>query len=339
MKHPSTWDKSDLHAHLRHALALELWTIPLYLTALYSIKGVKNLKHAEYPDAAKLIFSVVVQEMLHLELVSNISNALGYSPVFTTPNYDEHKGIPFIHPTKDKLPALIQGYAVKPQALNQHSLRLFCAIELPHPPKEIIWNKEKSYDSICELYEALKIGVVKLWDECYVGHDRNNKQKSTFREYHNTGGRNHGFSQSVNTPATALKAIDAIIEQGEGANSKYVRADFRPPELEEGKTFDTAWYKGHLSHFQKFRILLHSHHHLPEVYTESGGEAGLIAQQNLDKVFSEFLSELQGHFNSEGESLPDSFWHKMHGIGNAIAEVWEAGRCPQFNTNMHQLQI
>src|SRR5437764_1312993 len=105
MKHPLRWDKSDLHHHLQHALDLELWTIPLYLTALFSIKDLKKLKHHEYPEAAKLILSVVIQEMLHTELVCNIYNALGFSPRFSPPNYDEQKGIPFIHPTVDCLPA------------------------------------------------------------------------------------------------------------------------------------------------------------------------------------------------------------------------------------------
>jgi hypothetical protein len=235
MKHPSSWNKSDLHHHLQHALKLELWTIPLYLTALYSIKDLRKLKHNEYPEAAKLIFSVVIQEMLHMELVSNISNALGFSPEFSPPNYDEQKGIPFIHPAKDYIPPGLTGYLVKPQALNQNNLRLFCAIELPHPKKEIAWEKEKSYNCIADLYEALKTGISALWNECYVGDQHNTKQKNTFKEYHNTHGKNHGFSQSVYSPETALKAINAITEQGEGADSKHVPADFCPPHPEEGK--------------------------------------------------------------------------------------------------------
>lgn len=47
MKHPETWTKTDLHQHLEHVLKLELWTIPLYLTALYSIKDLEKLKLLE----------------------------------------------------------------------------------------------------------------------------------------------------------------------------------------------------------------------------------------------------------------------------------------------------
>jgi hypothetical protein len=173
MKHPATWNKSDLNYHLQHALNLEFWTIPLYLTALYSIKGLKGLKHADFPDAAKLIFSVVIQEMLHMELVCNLINALGFSPKFELPNYDERKGIPYIHPPKEYLPEELHDYHVRPLGLNEESLRLFCVIELPHPQKEITWEKEKSYDSIAELYEALRIGISTLWNEYYVGDELN----------------------------------------------------------------------------------------------------------------------------------------------------------------------
>ena len=66
MKDPAHWTRHDLHQHLQHAVDVEFWTIPLYLTALYSIKGLKELKPSDYPDAAKLVQSVAIQEMLHL---------------------------------------------------------------------------------------------------------------------------------------------------------------------------------------------------------------------------------------------------------------------------------
>lgn len=331
MKHPYNWNKSDLHHHLQHALNLELWTIPLYSTALYSIKDLKTLRHNEYPEAAKLISSVLIQEMLHMELVCNISNALGHSPLFHPPNYDERKGVPFIHPDKEYLPSDLKGYHVKPQALNEQSLRLFCAIELPHPKREIDWENEKSYQSIATLYEALKLGISNLWNECYVGDQYNTKQKNTFTEYHNTDGRNHGFSQKVYSVDTALTAIEAIIEQGEGAGSKYVSADFRPHQVEEGYEFSTAWYKSELSHYQKFRLLLHSHHKLPKVYELNNVDESMPKQQYLNVVFLDFLSEMQMHFHDLGEMLPNSFWNKMFAVGNAITAVWETGKCPEFN--------
>jgi Ferritin-like len=329
MKHPLQWNKTDLHRHLQHALDLELWTGPLYLTALHSIKGLKEKKHSEYPDAAKLIYSVVVQEMLHLELVSNISNALGFSPRFNLPVYDERKGIPFIHPTPDSLPPALRGYKVKPQALNENSLRLFCAIELPHPAKETIWENEKSYTCIAELYKAVALGISSLWDECYVGDKYNTRQKNIFKEYHNSHGRHHGFSITVHSAETACKAMDAIVEQGEGADSARVPSDYRPPDAEEGQEFNTASYKSQLSHYQKFRMLLHAHHKLPPVY-QVQGEGTREAQRELQTTFADFIREMETGFNSDGENMHDSFWKKMFGLAPAITGVWESGGCPDF---------
>jgi hypothetical protein len=331
MKNPSTWDKHDLYRHLQHALDVELWTIPLYLTALYSIRDLSKIRHQEYPEAAKLIFSVVIQEMLHAELVCNVSNALGYSPLFKCPEYDASKGIPFIHPPLAVLPEELRGYHVKPQALNRESLRLFCAIELPHPRKEIIWEKEKQYNSIAELYSAIQIGITSLWNQCYVGENMNTKQKNTFKEYHNMHGRKHGFSIMINSVETAMKAIEAIIEQGEGADNRHVPADFRPTVLIGDEEFETEIYKDNLSHYQKFRILLHSHHKLPSVYNENLTSEAEDANWRMHYEFINFWNLMEINFNQDGDELGESFWYGMKALGNSIAAVWQAGLCPNFN--------
>jgi len=232
MKDPQHWTKKELHAHLQHALDVEFWTIPLYLTALYSIKGLKGQRKENYPDAAKIIYSVVIQEMLHLEIVCNICNALGYAPDFHPPHYDETKKIPFIHPVKNILPDHLHGYVCKPGALNEETLKLFCVIELPHERKKENGEEHQEYQSIADMYDALKKGIAFHWNTCYVGDQLNTKQKSTFREYHNREMRSHGFSQEINSLESALKGIEAIVEQGEGANAHHVHADFRPPKIE-----------------------------------------------------------------------------------------------------------
>jgi hypothetical protein len=331
MKDPHLWTKADLHHHLQHALDLELWTIPLYLAALYSIKGLRSLKPHNYPNAAKLMYSVAVQEMLHIELVCNLSNALGKSLVFRSPTYNEHKNIPFIHPPKIALPEILQGYSIKPQALGTESLKLFCVIELPHPKKEITYDDEKSYNCIADLYDALKIGITHLWDECYVGHEENVRQKNSFQEYHNKDGRHHGFSQPVTSVETAMKAIEAIVEQGEGADSSVVPADYRPPELTIDAEHDAGWFKGHLSHYQKFRFLMHHHHLVPDVYDVLDSDANAPVQESMRRTFAELLNEMQTTFNSKDMEMSNAFWKKMYAFATVLMDVWEAGSCPQFD--------
>ena len=70
--------KEEVLKDLQTALLLELSTIPPYLCAQYSIEPGTN----EVP--VEIIKSVVIEEMLHMVLVSNIMNALGGQPVLTT---------------------------------------------------------------------------------------------------------------------------------------------------------------------------------------------------------------------------------------------------------------
>ena len=91
---------------------------------------------------------------------------------------------------------------------------------------EIRWEEESSYTSIAMMYAALMEGVALQWDAGYVGAARNTRQKTSFKEYHERSGRHHGFSQTVHSLDDASRAMDAIVEQGEGANSTRVSVDF-----------------------------------------------------------------------------------------------------------------
>jgi hypothetical protein len=82
------WDLRHLHDHLQGVIDVELWTIPFYMVAMYSIKDPSS-------DAMRLIQSVVHQEMLHVQLACNIANSYGYAPHFSTPVY-QGKEIPHL---------------------------------------------------------------------------------------------------------------------------------------------------------------------------------------------------------------------------------------------------
>lgn len=330
MEHLSAWTAADLHRHLQHALDVEFWTIPLYLTALCSIRGLKELRPDEQPDAAKLIRSVVIQEMLHMEIVCNLCHALGHLPRFDAPTYVHARRIPFIHPAPSALPAHLRGYVCRPGALGEGTLKLFCVIELPHERKPIPWEDRNSYHSIAEMYAALKLGVEHLWERCFVGAGRNDRQKLSFRDYEGVHRGHHGFSQVVDSPGAALKAIDAIVEQGEGADHEHVPADYRPPPLEAGKPFDPGWYRGDLSHYQKFSILLHHRDMLPPVYPVSDDNDAAPRQRELAAAYRNLLEELNASVQAEGDAMRPAFWDRMYAFGDALTAVWEAGACPEL---------
>ena len=66
------------------ALELEHATIPIYLTALYSIKQGTN------KEITTVIQSVVIEEMLHITIVCNIMNALNVPPSFLYKEFIPH---------------------------------------------------------------------------------------------------------------------------------------------------------------------------------------------------------------------------------------------------------
>jgi hypothetical protein len=65
----------QLREHLAVAMRVELSTIPPYLYSMYSIADPEA-------EAARLIMSIVAEEMLHLALAANLLTAIGGEPAF-----------------------------------------------------------------------------------------------------------------------------------------------------------------------------------------------------------------------------------------------------------------
>jgi len=328
MKHPSQWTRTDLHQHLQHAIDLEFWTIPLYLTALYSVKGLEGKPKKEHPIGAKLVESVVVQEMLHLEIACNLSNALGHAPKFHKPVYDPAKGVPFIHPQSSIIPAFLKEYSVALRPLNREALKLFCVIELPEIKNEAPWESRPACHAIGELYDALAVGVDALWDQHFVGEAKNIKQKNNFREYHERSGRHHGFSQMIYSKESAMRAIEAIIAQGEGANAQHVPVDYQPEDW-KSEDADAVLFKSNLSHYQKFALLLHHHHQLPEIYSCTQHPDHPL-QGVLHSAYANFLQQMEFGFSEDGNNMPDTFWGSMFALADKMTDLWKSGICPSF---------
>ena len=256
MKAPEDWSVDDLHASLQHALDLELWTIPLYLSALYSIKDLDRMEKKDYPVPAKLLASVAAQEMLHLELAGNLCVALGHVPEFERPHYDDQTRIPLIHPDPEELPEKLRGYTVRIGPLDRNQLKLFCSIEFPEVPRKTAWSDRDSYESIGELYEALRIGITHLWDRCFIGTDARYVQVAAFEGYSSKLNVDIGFSQQISDLSSALDAIDAIVAQGEGASDHFVPREFEPPRQTDAQQYHSGWFAPTLSHYQKLSTIL-----------------------------------------------------------------------------------
>lgn len=119
----------------------------------------------------------------------------------------------------------------------------------------------------------------------------------------------------------ALRAIDAIVEQGEGSSSARVPVAFRPLSLQ---------FRGELSHYHKFSLLLHHREKLPAVYPvtpHDRAQAQSQAQAELQVRYRRFLSELGASFGAPGPEMSPSFWDAMFGLTGALIAVWESGAC------------
>lgn len=157
-------DKAALQAIAQAAINVELFTIPLYMISMFSIQGMHQItssgndfyqgrlwpgaspspapeKDPDTPTNAQAFnhfFSVFIDEMLHLQLASNIAKALGVMPTYNSSElqdknfgwtcYDNKTVLPHILDFQDT----INGYndiTVKLDALTLAQNRLFLAIE------------------------------------------------------------------------------------------------------------------------------------------------------------------------------------------------------------------
>lgn len=197
----SAGDQDSVSTALQQAIELEHATIPTYLYALYSIVPGKNVAIAE------IIQSVVVEEMLHLTLVSNVLNALGGSPVLDTPH--------FIPSYPGPLPGAVEADLIVP--LEPLSLALvtevFMVIEEPEDPLDFpvrasVADVEVPL-TIGQFYRQIKDTIVALGDSAFVPGPRNQ-----------IGPDQMDQAVVVTDVATAGQAIDTIIEQGEGTQTQ-----------------------------------------------------------------------------------------------------------------------
>lgn len=196
---PAIDSLADLRRHLQWAIELEHATIPPYLCALYSLEPGRNT------DAAQVIGSVFVEEMLHLALAANLLNAVGGAPVLDAPQL-----LPaYPHPLPHGDPAVhINLVPFGPEALE-----LFLNVERPAsaeaPPEA------QEYHTIGQFYAAVEAGFRMLTDTLgedavFCGDPRRQLQEMHF----SSGG---GQVVAVHDLKSALAALAEIVEQGEGA--------------------------------------------------------------------------------------------------------------------------
>src|SRR3954447_17182034 len=77
---PFIKDLDDLEQYLQLAIKLEHFTLPLYLTAYWSLRTDPNKPDPNLDLIATIFRTIAFEEMLHMGLVSNMVVAIGRRP-------------------------------------------------------------------------------------------------------------------------------------------------------------------------------------------------------------------------------------------------------------------
>jgi hypothetical protein len=206
-----TVDKSELFRKLQKAVELELATIPPYLTALLSLHPEQNV------ESASILRSVFMEEMLHMTLAANILSATGGRI-----SLGEHN-IP-VYPLRLEFRATHskeRELDVHLAAFSKMNLATFLQIELPEqfaPARSAISPPDFEVPglTIGEFYRGIRRDLVRLCEE--FGEQAifsGNPEHQISEQYYWRGG---GRPIVVRHLDTASRAIDVIVDQGEGAD-------------------------------------------------------------------------------------------------------------------------
>jgi hypothetical protein len=197
---------ADLHESVQHAIELEFATMPPYLTAMMSLDAQRNSK------IRSVLFSVALDEMLHMLLCCNLFVALGGTPTIASAQ--------FVPAYPSKLPmAVSSGLIVGVEAFSVDVVeRTFMGIEHPEDPLHFpAIAEEPTFATIGAFYAALEDKLIELGDSAFRGDTTGQLLKGT------------GFSSprliEIVDVASASAAIRVIVREGEGAPDSPLTSD------------------------------------------------------------------------------------------------------------------
>jgi hypothetical protein len=216
-------------AELEHLIMLQ------YLFAAFSLKDtVREGLSADALAAVKgwrrTLLEIAEQEMLHLALVQNLLTAVGAAPRLTRPNFPLP---PASYPAGVRIELLPFGEAAlrhfafleRPEGMAVDDAEGFEALAeataLPHDEEDEIVPHLQEFDTIGQLYRSIQAGLEYLDDRLggrlFVGPVDAQATEEHFRWEELT---------AVTDVASAQRAIDIIVEQGEGARGEWRDAHF-----------------------------------------------------------------------------------------------------------------
>jgi len=223
--------REQLWSLLVEAAQIEHMIMCQYLYACFSLKTEPDEGlTAQQADAVarwqETLTGIAIEEMLHLALVMNVMTAIGAAPTLSRPNFPRHSV--FLPPGVEfaLLPFGVDSlthflYLERPEGMERVDAAEFVpAVPPPEPvgPAEVM-PRLQGFLTVGHLYRGIEQGLSDLASQLgepvlFVGEPRAQATPERFR-----------WPQliAVTDLASALAALDEIIEQGEGA-----RGDWRP---------------------------------------------------------------------------------------------------------------
>jgi Ferritin-like len=217
-------------AELEHLIMLQ------YLFAAFSLKqsvdeGLTPEQLAAVQRWRTTLLEIGGQEMLHLALVQNLLTAVGAAPRLARPNFPMPA---YAYPAGVRIElvpfneAALRHFAFleRPEGMDVEDAEGFEAIEqaipLAHDETDEIVPHLQEFDTIGQLYRSIQAGLEHLdgrlgSERLFIGPTSAQATEEHFR---------WPELVAVTDLAAARKAIDTIVEQGEGARGEWRDAHF-----------------------------------------------------------------------------------------------------------------
>ncbi|CAD5113095.1 unnamed protein product [Dimorphilus gyrociliatus] len=213
----------DIKRSIQTAIRFELSTIPLYMTALLSIRPGYN------KAAKKTLKHIMIQEMAHTTLAANILNGIGGKPIF-----NEASAVPVFPSPLPNNPDIVMVLGPLSKSRIEHT---FMEIEKPAATvetrclkyllKESIHADVLTYkcpittnpNTISQLYNNILHGIIQLEKEAELENTTiftglKSRQVKDDDWYSDVDGKPF----AVTNLRTAKRAVAQIVEEGEGSD-------------------------------------------------------------------------------------------------------------------------
>jgi hypothetical protein len=311
---------------------LEHATIPPYLTAYYTLSG--NTDSVAY--ARDIIRDILIEEMLHLTLAANILIALGGSPKLNEPRLiPKYPGpLPMgIGDDDGAAPGQSLQVGLEPYSKNLVE-KVFMAIEEPEDPITIpdlstmARAAPRTFQTIGQFYASVKATIDRLGGDALFQHSDPARQVS--------GWFDPGEEVPITDAASAKRAIDIIVQQGEGTPKKPIDLQgdvphfYRFQELALGKKLVEAPGSELGIAFDPSQPIVINPGDVVAMAPNPGlidlsGDANARARRlsnECDAIYSKLLNAMQIAFNGQPDKMGDALG-VMFELKNAAEELMQ----------------